>query len=106
MPRCTVQFKPAGKTVEVDTDKPADGVGAPGCLLNIAAANGVEIDNPCAGLGTCGLCYVVIEKGAENLSPMTDDEKESLEGTAPDPKVSRLACQAIVLGDVVCVVPT
>ncbi len=106
MARCTVTFRPANVTVEVDTEKPVEGVGLAGSLLNIASANRVEIDHPCEGVGTCGLCYVEIEAGLANLSPPLDDELEMLDQTAPNPARFRLACQAVVLGDVVCRVPS
>lgn len=102
MAACKVTFLPAGVTVEVDTDKPIEGVGTPGTLLNVAMSKGVEIDHPCEGEGTCGLCYVVVEKGMENLSPPSAEETDLLDQNAPEPKTSRLACQAVVQGDVTC----
>jgi len=105
MSLCKVTFKPANVLVDVDTDAPINGVGVAGTLLNIALANGVEIDHPCEGEGTCGLCHVEIECGMDNLSPASSEEQELLDQNAPDPKTSRLACQAVVRGDVVCRVP-
>lgn len=105
MSRCKVTFQPSGVSVTVDTDKPIEGVGMDGTLLNAALAGGVEIDHPCDGEGTCGLCQVNIEQGAENLSPPTSGEQDVLDQIAPGPKTSRLACQAVVGGDVACRVP-
>jgi 2Fe-2S ferredoxin len=105
MSPCKVTFKPSNVLVDVDTDEPINGVGVAGTLLNIALANGVEIDHPCEGEGTCGLCYVVIERGMDNLSPASSEEQGLLDQNAPEPATLRLACQAVVRGDVVCRIP-
>ncbi len=105
MAMCKVTFVPAGVSAEVDPEKPIEGVGRTGTLLNVALVKGVEIDHPCDGEGTCGLCHVVIESGMENLSAASSEEQELLDQNAPDPRTSRLACQAVVRGDVVCRVP-
>jgi ferredoxin len=49
--------------------------------------------------GACGACMVKIVKGAENISPIQDDEKDFLETMAAEPN-ERLACQCKVYGDV------
>lgn len=49
--------------------------------------------------GACGACMVRVLAGAENLSPMKDDEKDFLETMAAEPN-ERLACQCKVFGDV------
>jgi ferredoxin len=41
----------------------------------------------------------VIEKGAENLNPLTDEEQETIE-MRTDEKGARLGCQLIIRGDV------
>lgn len=100
-----VTFSPSGKTVMVDSDNPPEGLGPPGSLLNIATLGGVDIDSPCAGEGTCSLCCVGIDEGMDKLSPVTDIERDTLESSGADMSRSRLACQAIVKGDVACSVP-
>jgi ferredoxin len=50
--------------------------------------------------GACGACMVRVISGAENLSPMKDDERDFLETMAAEPN-ERLACQCRVKGDVV-----
>lgn len=50
--------------------------------------------------GACGACMVKVIEGAENLSPMQDDERDFLETMAAEPN-ERLACQCKVSGDVV-----
>lgn len=49
--------------------------------------------------GACGACMVRVLEGAENLSPMKDDEKDFLETMAAEAN-ERLACQCKVFGDV------
>ena len=50
--------------------------------------------------GACGACMVKVVSGAENLTPMQDDEKDFLETMAAEDD-ERLACQCRVKGDVV-----
>ena len=40
--------------------------------------------------GVCGTCIITIESGEENLSPLSDRERDFL---GDDPKNERLACQ-------------
>jgi ferredoxin len=105
MSPCKVTFKPSNVVADVDTANPAKGLGVEGTLLNVALAGDVEIDHPCEGEGTCGLCQVVIEQGTENLSPASPEERDLLGQDASAPQEVRLACQAVVQGDVVCRVP-
>jgi ferredoxin, 2Fe-2S len=101
--KCKMRFEPSGKVMDVDTDKPAEGVGKAGTLLNIALANGLEIEHPCDGEGTCGLCAVEIVEGKENLSEVAAEEQDVL--ATADPPNPRLACQAVVKGNVTCRLP-
>ena len=49
--------------------------------------------------GMCGTCLCSVKKGAGNLSPKTDQEKETLELFDAEEN-QRLACQCKILGDV------
>ena len=101
MARISVTFEPGGRRVEVDApDAPFGGLGKPGSLLDIASGNGVEIGSNCGGNGICGMCCVVVENGAENLSGADDDERATLEAMTDNGPNHRLACQAVVSGDV------
>jgi ferredoxin len=51
----------------------------------------------CGGYGQCGTCLVEIVEGMDNLSPRTDFENRKLKKRPPS---YRLACQALVNGDV------
>ena len=47
----------------------------------------------CGSDGSCGLCTVTVMEGAELLSEAEDNEKDILQGSSPD---KRLSCRAIV----------
>lgn len=51
----------------------------------------------CGGYGQCGTCIVEVVDGMENLSPRTSVEDRKLKRK---PESYRLACQALVNGDV------
>ena len=106
MPTYKVTFLPAGTTVEVDGDNlPANRFGEQGCLLDIALANGIPISHACGGAGVCGTCHVVVEEGAKNLSEPDGDEMDVVDEVPGCGLTSRLACRAIVRGDVTVTVP-
>lgn len=101
-----VTFLPAGKTVEVDPATMVNRHGQPGCLLDIAIANGIEIEHACGGAGVCGTCHVIVTSGMENLSPAQDDEMDVVDQAPSVSLGSRLACQAVVQGDVTVTIPS
>ena len=101
-----VTFRPAGVTVEADPDSyPYGRNGEPGSLLDIALANGVHIEHACGGTGVCGTCHVIVESGMENLCEATDDELDTVDRAPDNHPNSRLACRAVVRGDVTVRVP-
>jgi len=74
-------------------------------LLDIAKNFDVALEHACGGSCACTTCHVIIREGAQNLSEMQEDEADRLD-TAWDLKPqSRLGCQAVVKGDVVCELP-
>ncbi|MBN2584426.1 MAG: 2Fe-2S iron-sulfur cluster binding domain-containing protein [Planctomycetes bacterium] len=102
-----VTFHPGPVDVVVDADKgPFAGVGEPGSLLDIALAHEVEIMHDCQGSGVCGTCCVLVEQGAANLSPKSEGESDTLESMTDNDPAARLACQAVVRGDVVVRIPS
>ena len=106
MPKYKVTFEPAGITVEVDPDLyPYSKAGRPGSLLDIALTHGVQIEHACGGVGVCATCHVIVVKGAENLSPAADEELDRVDYAPGATPQSRLACQAVVQGDVTVNVP-
>jgi ferredoxin, 2Fe-2S len=101
-----VTFLPLNKTVEVDDSKyPLADHGKPGSLLDIALANGIELEHNCGGSCACTTCHVIVREGAENLSEMAEDEEDRLDMAEGLTIRSRLGCQAVVQGDVVVEIP-
>ena len=92
-----ITFVPSGASGEV-----AKGT----TVLDAAEELGVEIPSVCGGVAACGACLVKVQEGAAHLSPHTDGEVECLEGADIDPTPeNRLACQALIDGDVTVRVP-
>ncbi len=79
--------------------------GKRGSLLDIALNHGVEMEHACGGNCACTTCHVVVKEGEDNLSPMEDDEADRLDLAADLTIHSRLACQAVVTGDVTVEIP-
>ena len=101
-----VTFLPLNKTIEVDDSRyPLADHGKPGSLLDIALANGIELEHNCGGSCACTTCHVIVREGAENLSEMAEDEEDRLDMAEGLTIRSRLGCQAVVRGDVVVEVP-
>lgn len=106
MPTFKVTFDPANITVDVDPTKcPHSGHGEPGSILDIALANNVHIEHACGGVGVCGTCHVIVRQGMQNLSPAADDELDTVDQAPNCTPESRLACQAVVKGDVTVHIP-
>jgi 2Fe-2S ferredoxin len=89
--RVCVTFLPEGRPVEAETGE---------TLLDVALESGIWIEHACGGNCACTTCRVVVVTGAGNLSPMEEVEADRLQ-TAEEPlPASRLACQALVMGDI------
>ena len=101
-----VTFLPKNVTVEVDdTDFPYGDHGKPGSLLDIALENGITLEHNCGGNCACTTCHVIVRAGAENLSPMEEDEEDKLDQAPGLTPYSRLGCQSVVTGDVTVEIP-
>jgi ferredoxin len=85
-----VNFTPLGTSAEALANE---------TVLDAARRADAPIGNSCGSVGVCGRCRVVVLAGAENLSPPTMIELRvaAQRGFAAD---ERLACQAVVLGNV------
>jgi len=71
-----------------------------GTLLGAAMKNGVRLMHVCGARTLCSTCRVVVESGADNLTPMRGTEKFSLRWHLSVSPRMRLACQARVNGPV------
>lgn len=94
MPRVT--FLPDNHTVDV-----RDGLS----ILDAAELADFPIKHNCGGNCACSTCHVIIEEGVDNLSALEEDEEERLDQAVELTMTSRLACQALIEGDVVVTVP-
>ena len=104
MPRVT--FFPAGTVVDFDPHElPHGGHGKPGSLLDVALHFQIPLEHTCGGNCACTTCHVIVKQGEGALSPMEDSEADRLEMAAGLTLHSRLACQAVVFGDVVVELP-
>jgi uncharacterized 2Fe-2S/4Fe-4S cluster protein (DUF4445 family) len=100
-----VIFESSGKKRYVEDGK---------TLLEAAQELGEDIESVCGGKGVCGKCLVKfdkelcarhgIESGGQPLSPPTEKEIKLLSRHGFDDEY-RLACSAMILGDVVVFVP-
>lgn len=73
-------------------------------VLEAAKALGIDLSSLCGGRGTCGKCKVKIERGLEELNPLTPQELKHV--TEEEIKTSyRLACQIKPTASVVIYVP-
>ncbi len=104
MPKVT--FLPVNRTVEFELHKlPYKDHGLPGSLLDVALNFGIPLEHACGGNCACTTCHVIVRKGEENLSEKDDYEADRLDLAPGVTLHSRLACQAVVRGDVVVEIP-
>jgi 2Fe-2S ferredoxin len=95
------------RTVEYEPGRmPHAHHGAPGSLLDVALNFGIPLEHACGGNCACTTCHVIVTEGMANLSEMGDDEADRLDTAWDLTPTSRLACQAVVRGDVACEVPS
>jgi len=79
--------------------------GKPESFLDVAKNFEIPLEHACGGSCACTTCHVIIREGEQFLSEMQDDEADRLDtawGLTPQ---SRLGCQAVIGGDVVCELP-
>jgi 2Fe-2S ferredoxin len=94
------------RVIEVDpATLPYSHHGKPGSLLDIARHFDIPLEHACGGNCACTTCHVIVREGHTNLSDMEDDEADKLEAAWDVTPRSRLGCQAVVRGDVVCEIP-
>jgi len=102
----TVRFLPADvKTQFTSGERLYGGEGCRESLLDLALRDGVPLRHACGGICACTTCHVVVEQGDANLAPMERDEEDRLYRTPDYTLHSRLACRAVVRGDVTVRIP-
>lgn len=66
-------------------------------LLEVAVANGINIEHACGGVCACSTCHVYVESGMDQLEEPTEAEEDRVE-EAPGLQVnSRLSCQCEII---------
>jgi 2Fe-2S ferredoxin len=101
-----ITFLPTGISREFDPGTlPYRDHGKPGSILDCALNFGVPMAHTCGGNCACTTCHVIVRAGEGNLSAIEDLEADRLDMAEGVTLHSRLACQAVVLGDVVIEIP-
>jgi ferredoxin, 2Fe-2S len=106
MPRVTFIIEGTARKVEFERESlEYKHHGLPGSLLDVALNFGVPLEHACGGFSACTTCHVIIREGMNHLSEMQDGEADRLDTAWDLTPQSRLGCQAVVDGDVVCELP-
>ena len=106
MPKVTFIIDGESQTVEFEHGKlPYSHHGKPESFLDVAKNRGVPLEHACGGSCACTTCHVIIREGEQHLSEMQDDEADRLDTAWGLTARSRLGCQAVITGDVVCELP-
>ncbi|MGQ9622349.1 MAG: ASKHA domain-containing protein [Candidatus Caldatribacteriaceae bacterium] len=84
-----VSVAPFGRTLQAEKGE---------SLLFVLTREGILLESYCGGRGSCGKCVVRVLEG--EVSPPTAEESKHLRGRIVEG--FRLACQVVLLGDVVC----
>jgi len=87
MPKLT--FLKTGQTFEVPAGK---------SFLEFCRENDTPHDFGCT-VGRCGTCVLVFGSGAENVDPLSNEERETVE-MCTNVEGARLGCQLTILGDI------
>jgi 2Fe-2S ferredoxin len=66
-------------------------------FLEIAEANGIDLDHACGGVCACSTCHVKVLAGADALSKASEDEEDQLDEARDVDLHSRLGCQARIV---------
>jgi ferredoxin, 2Fe-2S len=102
-----VTFANTGQTVEFEPGKlPYDEHGKPESLLDVAMNFGIQLEHACGGSCACTTCHVIVKNGDGNLSEPEEDELDRLDQAPGLTLHSRLACRAVVTGDVTVEIPS
>jgi 2Fe-2S ferredoxin len=66
-------------------------------LLEIAQANGIDIEGACEGSLACATCHVIVDEAwFGKLTPPTPDEDDMLDLAVGLTRRSRLGCQIVM----------
>lgn len=68
-------------------------------VLDVALANGIDIEHACEKSCACTTCHVIIRKGFDSMEAPEEREDDLLDKAWGLESDSRLSCQAIVEDD-------
>ena len=106
MPKVTFIIDGDSQTVEFEHGKlPYSHHGKPESFLDVAKNFGIGLEHACGGSCACTTCHVIVKEGEQYLSEAEDDELDRLDTAWGLTAQSRLGCQAVISGDVVCELP-
>jgi 2Fe-2S ferredoxin len=69
-------------------------------ILEVALANGIDLQHNCGGVCACSTCHVIVRQGLNTLTEMEDDEADQLDEAEGLTLDSRLGCQPKITGEV------
>ena len=87
------------KTVKLDPINKETSIKTNDNILSGLLSNELNVLKECGGRGMCSTCHVFIKEGMESLSPLNRREQRTLETITSCNMLSRLACQARVIGE-------
>ena len=106
MPKVTFIIDGREQTVEFERGRlEYQHHGLPESFLDVAMNFGIHLEHACGGSCACTTCHVIVRQGMQNLSDMEDNEADRLDTAWDLTTESRLGCQAVIKGDVVCELP-
>ncbi len=106
MPKVTFIIDGEAQTVAFEHGRlPYSNHGKPESFLDVAKHFDIALEHACGGNCACTTCHVIVREGAQNLSEMDDEEADRLDTAWDLTPQSRLGCQAVITGDVVCELP-
>ena len=69
-------------------------------ILEVALANGIDLQHNCGGVCACSTCHVIVKQGLNSLTEMEDDEADQLDEAEGLTLISRLGCQSKITEDI------
>ncbi|MDP4230754.1 MAG: 2Fe-2S iron-sulfur cluster-binding protein [Bacteroidota bacterium] len=73
-------------------------------ILEVALANGIDLQHNCGGVCACSTCHVIVRQGLNSLTEMEDGEADQLDEAEGLTLDSRLGCQAKITDEIDLVV--
>lgn len=83
----------------IDEDKTIE-IKAGENILDVALANGIDLDHACGGVCACSTCHVKVSEGFDLFPEAEEEEEDQLDNARDVDLSSRLACQCVLEEDV------